>query len=81
MPKVKRMGLPRDLMAHLLDRVFRRNLTEEELYQVLHWLETDPTVPEGKWFKRFGKITVVGEGELVKSLFTPQQTAHGTEVE
>jgi hypothetical protein len=30
------------------------------------WLDTNPEVPAGDWFKRFPGMTVCGEGELVK---------------
>jgi hypothetical protein len=29
----------------------------------LHWLVTEPEVPEGQWFKRFPEMIVCGEGE------------------
>ena len=51
MPKLQRSNIPEALLDHLLDRVFRRGTTEEELYQILHWVEGNPTVPEGDWFK------------------------------
>ena len=35
--------------------------------QVLHWIEENPIVPEGDWFKRFGHVTVCGEGALRKA--------------
>jgi len=31
------------------------------------WLDSEPEVPEGRWFKRFSGMTVCGEGELVKT--------------
>lgn len=80
MPKLQRSNIPEALLDHLLDRVFRRGTTEEELYQILHWVEGNPTVPEGDWFKRFRGVTVCGQGSLIKTLLTPRQTATGTEV-
>ena len=81
MPKIQRTDLPPALLAHLLDRVQQRGITVAELMQVLHWIDTNPTVPAEAWFKRFTQITVCGEGELIKTFLTPRQTALGTEVE
>jgi len=80
MPKLQRSNIPVELLDHLLDRMFRRGITEEELYQVLHWVEGNPTVPEDDWFKRFSGVTVCGRGPLIKTFLTPQQSATGTEV-
>lgn len=49
--------------------------------QVLHWIEANPTVPVDDWFKRFKHVTVCGQGALIKTFLTPQQTAIGTEIE
>jgi hypothetical protein len=32
------------------------------------WLDTDPTAPSGRWFKRFATIIVCGEGDLAKTI-------------
>ncbi len=49
--------------------------------QVLHWIETNPTVPVDDWFKRFKHVTVCGQGALIKTFLTTQQTAIGAEIE
>lgn len=81
MPKIQRSNLPPALLDHLLDRVWKRKITEEDLQRVLHWIEGNPTVPAEDWFKRFRGVTLCGQGPLIKTFLTPQQTAIGTEVE
>jgi hypothetical protein len=44
------------------------------------WLDTEPDVPEGKWFKRFPEMIVCGEGELVRTFLRAGQAAEGEEV-
>ncbi len=80
MPKVRRDNLPRPLFRHLLTRVHERHISTEELENLLNWLEQEPNVPDGKWFKRFRGVTVCGEGELPKTFLLPTQAATGEEV-
>jgi hypothetical protein len=53
----------------------------EDLQNLAKWLDTDPTVPSGRWFKRFAKIIVCGEDELVKTILEDSHSAIGSEVE
>jgi hypothetical protein len=59
-------------------RVFRG--LPDQLGLLASWLDTQPEVPEGRWFKRFSGMTVCGKGDLVKTFLTPGQVAEGTEV-
>lgn len=59
----------------------QREISMEALQQVLRWIESNPTVPMGDWFKRFPGVTVCGRDSLVRTLLTRQQTAVGAEVE
>jgi hypothetical protein len=47
---------------------------------LLRWLDTDPTVPEGAWYKQFKDFIVCGEGELVKTFLLHGQLPFGKEV-
>jgi len=47
---------------------------------MIDWLDSQPEVPDGKWFKRFSEMTVCGEGELVKTFLTSDQSPVGDEV-
>jgi hypothetical protein len=63
MPKIRRRNLPPALLNHLLDRIKRREISSDHLGTLADWLDTEPEVPDGKWFKRFSGMTVCGEGE------------------
>ena len=80
MPKIRRQNLPRALYAHLLDRVQERDVSAQQLRLMLRWIDTQPEVPQGRWFKRFSELIVCGEGELIKTFLLPDQTATGEEV-
>jgi hypothetical protein len=80
MPKVRRANLPPALFQHLLDRIQRRQLSASQLGLLAVWLDTQPEVPAGRWFKRFPEMTVCGEGELVKTFLRPDQIAVGMEI-
>lgn len=80
MPKVRRHGLPPALLQHLLDRVQQRQIAVDQLGLLAAWLDREPEVSTGRWFKRFPGMTVCGEGELVKTLLTPGQVPVGDEI-
>ena len=50
-------------MAHLVKRVRQREISTAQLGLFARWLDSDPEVPEGQWFKRFPEMIVCGEGE------------------
>lgn len=80
MPKVQRTRLPRAILDHLAERAHQRQIREEQILIMLRWLETDPTVPDGKWFKRFDGFVLCGEGKLVKTFLLPGQSVIGVEL-
>lgn len=80
MPKILRRNLPRPLFAHLLERIQQRQISAAQLVLLVEWLDTEPEVPDGNWFKRFAGMTVCGEGELVKTFLMPDQAPFGSEV-
>jgi ribosomal protein S18 acetylase RimI-like enzyme len=80
MPKIRRQKLPEALLRHLLTRMRQRNISSEQIILLTRWLETEPEVPNGKWFKKFPGLTVCGEGELVKTFLQPGQIAIGEEL-
>ncbi len=77
MPKVRRQNLPPAIFQHLLDRVQSRKIPATQLELLAKWLDTEPGVPEGQWYKRFSGMTVCGEGEPIKTLLLPGQPAKG----
>ena len=80
MPKIRRQNLPPALYAHLLDRVQQRNIPAQQLRLLLRWLDTQPEVPKGRWFRRFPELIVCGEGELIKTFLLASQTPAGDEI-
>ena len=80
MPKVRRRGVPRALLEHLWRRIDERDISVAQLELFAAWLDTEPHVPEGKWFKRFPEMIVCGEGEFVRTFLRAGQAAEGEEV-
>jgi hypothetical protein len=78
MPEVRRAKLPPALLNHLLTRMRQRNISHEQIVSLAHWLDTQPDVPEGKWFKNFSGFTVCGEGELIKTFLLAGQAPDGS---
>ena len=79
MPRVRRQNLPPALFQHLLDRIQSRRIPATELELLAKWLDTEPEVPEGQWYKRFSGMTVCGEGDLIRT-FLPGQSIKGKRV-
>jgi hypothetical protein len=80
MPRVRRKDLPPALFHHLLDRIQQRLIEARQLELLARWLDSEPEVPEGPWYKRLPGMTVCGEGDLVKTFLAPGQSAKGTRV-
>jgi len=81
MPKVRRRNLPPVLLEHLLNRIQQRRIKPDQIGLLASWLDTEPEVPEGRWFKRFPGMTVCGEADLIKTFLTPDQLPGGVDVE
>ena len=80
MPKIRRQKLPEPLLVHLLTRMRQRDISHDQIVLLARWLDTEPEVPDGKWFKKFSGMIVCGEGEFVKTLLQPGQIASGKEI-
>ncbi len=80
MPRIRRQKLPEALLRHLLTRMRERGISDEQIILLAQWLDSDPEVPERKWFKKFPGLTVCGEGELIKTFLQPGQIATGEEI-
>ena len=80
MPKVRRRNVPPSVLNRLLNRIQKRNIAADQLGLLAEWLDTQPDVPGGKWYKAFPGMTACGKGELVKTLLAPGQVAEGEEV-
>jgi hypothetical protein len=80
MPKILRRKLPQPLLTHLLTRMRQRNISPEQIVSLARWLDTEPEVPEGRWFRKFPGFIVCGQGELVKTFLLPGQVPDGREL-
>jgi hypothetical protein len=80
MPKIRRRNFPSALLDHLLDRIRSRNISPAQLSELAQWLDAEPEVPDGRWFKRFTGMAVCGEGDLVKTFLRSGQAPAGEEV-
>jgi len=80
MPKIRRQKLPEALLRHLLARVRQREISDDQIVLLARWLDTEPELPESKRFKKFPRMTVCGEGELIKTFLLPGQIPTGKEI-
>jgi hypothetical protein len=55
-----------------------RSITLTDLNQLRFWVESNPEVPVGDWFKDFGSFKLCGEGAYPKTFLLPGQSARGT---
>ena len=80
MPKIRRAQMPVALLRHLNARIKEREIAAAQLVHLARWLDTNPEVPVGRWFKIFSEMTVCGEGEWIKTFLRSGQVADGEEV-
>lgn len=81
MARVRRKDVPPGLLQHLLDRIHERQIDSAQLERLAEWLDSEPEVPDGPWFKRLSGMTVCGDGELIKTFLLPGQPAKGKRIE
>jgi len=55
-------------------------MSASQLALLARWLDTEPEVPDGQWFKQFSGMTVCGEGDLIKTFLLPGQHPKGERV-
>jgi hypothetical protein len=80
MPRIRRHHIPPALFQHLLERILNRKIPASQLELLARWLDAEPEVPEGEWYKRFSGMIVCGEGELIKTFLLPGQLTKGKRV-
>ncbi len=80
MPRVRRQNVPPALFRHLVERVQERKIPASQLTLLVRWLDGEPEVPEGPWYRRFPGMTVCGEGELIKTFLLPEHAPKGRRV-
>jgi hypothetical protein len=72
---------PPGILNHLLKRYREGRIQASDLLELKHWMESDPNVPSGKWYKRFKSGTLAGCGELPSTFLSPGMAVEGEEVE
>ncbi len=68
-------------MKHLMDRFREGRVSIADFDSLQDWINTDPEVPAGKWYKRFRTFILAGEGEVPKTFLTAGMTPHGAELD
>ena len=71
---------PAAVREHLSERMRDRHITLEDLNRLRLWIESDPEVPDGMWYKDFGSFKLFGAGRLPKTFLLPGQPAKGMRV-
>jgi hypothetical protein len=73
-------NLPPGVRQHLIDRMRDRAIGIEDLNQLRLWIDLNPEVPEGDWYKDFGSFKICGNGSLPKTFLLRGQAAKGEAV-
>jgi hypothetical protein len=81
MPKIDRRKVPPGILRHLVDRVHEREIAPVGLEELARWLDGEPEVPEGPWYRRFSKMIVCGEGEWIRTFLAKGQLPRGKRVD
>ena len=78
MPQIQRWEtFPRGVRQHLIDRMRDREINIADLNALRLWIETEPEVPQGDWYKDFGSFKICGYGPYPKTFLLPGQVAKG----
>ena len=72
---------PPAIRAHLSERLIDRRITVEDLNALRIWVDSGPDVPDGKWYKDFGRFKICGEGPNPTTFLTQGQAAMGHKVD
>ena len=68
---------PQGILDHLIQRFRDGRIVAADFLELKHWLESDPDVPPGKWYKRFKNFTLAGHGEMPSTFLTPGRLLMG----
>jgi hypothetical protein len=78
MPKIDSWDkLPPRVRQHLIDRMRDRAINLSDLNELRRWIESNPEVPEGDWFKAFGTFKICGTGSFPKTFLLRGQIREG----
>ena len=78
MPQIERWdNLPERMRQHLIERMRDRAISVSDLNQLRLWVETQPQVPAGDWYKDFGSFKICGSGPYPRTFLLRGQVAKG----
>ena len=78
MPRIEPWdNLPPNVRQHLIERMRDRAISIADLNQLRVWIESQPEVPEGDWYKDFGSFKICGHGSYPKAFLLAGQAAKG----
>ena len=81
MPKLDNWDqLPHAVREHLIDRMHHRLISLADLNELRRWVESNPEVPVGDWFKDFGTFKICGSGSYPKTFLLKGQIGKGEKV-
>ena len=63
-------NFPTKLRQHLVQRMADRSITIADLNQLRLWVESNPEVPDGEWYKDFGSFKVCAETDHTQRHFS-----------
>jgi hypothetical protein len=74
MPRIARWkDLPAGVREHLMERMNERAISLADLNRLRIWIESEPEVPEGDWYKDFGSFKICGHGSYPKTFLLAGQ--------
>lgn len=78
MPKIETWSrFPPDVRQHLIGRMRDRSISIADLNQLRVWIESNPDVPEGEWYRDFGSFKICGQGRYPRTFLLRGQLAEG----
>ena len=74
MPRIARWkDLPAGVREHLMERMNERAISLADLNRLRIWIESEPEVSEGDWYKGFGSFKICGHGSYPKTFCSPDR--------
>jgi hypothetical protein len=70
---------PRHVREHLSQRLKDRGIRADDLDKLRVWVESEPDVPAGDWYRDFGSFKICGTGADPTTFLTREQQAWGEE--
>lgn len=81
MPKIETWdSFPPGVRQHLIERMRDREISIEDLNRLRLWVDSNPIVPDGDWYKDFGSFKICGVGAFPKTFLLRGQAARGTKI-